>query len=148
MNISVLLDKRDGGKGPQEFYVSIGEGSSDTIDGIPFFCDLGVGANLVSDGGDTESMINVFLEDHQVTSWNRVLVPLDQNEGRGGDESWEDAEKDGDELLCEHGGRSLRVPFEIHLVFNRFHPPHEFNGYSILAQAEGSLGSESRKITH
>jgi len=100
VGVSILFDGRDAGEGPQEFDVSIGEGSSKTVKDVPFIVrDPGVGADLVGEGGDADKPINVVLEGHNITSGNRVLVLLDRDEGRGGSESWEDAENDGDELL-------------------------------------------------
>jgi len=74
-------------------------------------CDRGVGTDPVGEGGDTGNTINALLEGHNITSEDRVRVPLDQDEGRGGSESWEDADNDGDQLLREHCGlESGRFP--------------------------------------
>ena len=55
MNGSILLDGRDIGKGTQELYVSIGEGSSATVKDIPFIVrDPRVGANIVGEETPTK----------------------------------------------------------------------------------------------
>ena len=100
MNVSILLDGHDIGKGPQELYVSTGEGSNATVKDVPFIVrDPRVGADLVKKRGDTDKTISVVLEGHDVTSGNRVLVLLDRNEGRGDGKSWKDRENDRDELF-------------------------------------------------
>ena len=96
VNVSILLNGRDAGERPQELYVSIDEVSSETVDDVPFVCDRGLVADLVGEGGDADSTINAVAESHNITSANRVLIPPDQDEGRGSSKSWGDAENDGD----------------------------------------------------
>ena len=97
--MSILLDECDVGGGPQGLQVNMGEGSSETVDDVPFVCDVGLAGNLVGEGGDAGSTISTVVEGHNISPRNWVLVPLDRDKGRGGSESWEDAENDKDELL-------------------------------------------------
>ena len=99
MKISILLNGRDIGVGPQGLQVSIGKASSESLDDVPFVRNHRAAADLVGKGGGTDNTINVVLEGHNVTSRNRVLAPPDQDWGREGSESREDAENDGDQLL-------------------------------------------------
>ena len=104
MGVPILFDGYDIWIGLQDLQVIIGEGSSKAVDDVPFVRDLGLGADLASEGGDTSKAANVVLEGHNVTSGNGILGPLDQHKGRGGSESWENADGYSDELLGEHGG--------------------------------------------
>ena len=104
MDETVLLDGRDVGVSPQNLQVSVGEGSSKTVNNVPFLRNLGLGADLAGNGGDTSKTANVVLEGHYVTSSNSVLGLLDRDEGGWSSEDWENAEGESDELLGEHGG--------------------------------------------
>jgi len=100
---TVLLDGRDVGVGPQNLQVSVGEGSSESVDDVPLLRNRRLGADPAGNGGDANRMDNVVLECHDVTSSNSVLGLLDGDEGGGSSEDWENAEDESDELLGEHG---------------------------------------------
>jgi hypothetical protein len=87
VNVTILLDGLDVGIGPQDFQVSIGEGSSEAVDDVPFVGNLRLGADPVGDGGNTSKTVNVVLEGQNVTSGNSILGLLDSDEGRGSSES-------------------------------------------------------------
>ena len=101
MKVSILLDGRDVGVGPQELQVSIGEASGESLDDVPFVRNRRAAADLVGEGGGTDNInFNFILEGHNVTSGDRVLAPPDQDGGRENSESWEDPENDrGDQPL-------------------------------------------------
>ena len=99
MKISILLDGRDVGVGPQELQVRIGEASSESLDNVPFVRNRRAAADFVGKGGGTDNTINVVLESHNVTSGDRVLGSPDQDGGREDSESREDTENDGDQPL-------------------------------------------------
>jgi len=105
INESILLDGRDVGVGPQNLQVSVGEGSSETVDDVPFVCDLGLGADRTGNGRDTSRVCNVVLEGHDVMSSNRIFSLLDGDEGGWSSEDLENTEDESDELLGEHAGR-------------------------------------------
>lgn len=102
VNVSVLLDGRDVGVGPQNLQVSVGEGSSETVDDVPFVCNLGLGADTTGNRGDTSRVYNVILECHDVMSSNRLFGLLDGDEGGRSRDDRENAEDESDELLGEH----------------------------------------------
>ena len=87
LNISILLDGRDVRVRPQELQVIIGEVSSETVDDVPIVCDLRVAADHAGEGGDTDNVVNVVLQGHDVTSGNRVPATPDQDGGREGSKS-------------------------------------------------------------
>jgi len=101
---AVLLDGRNVGVSPQNLQVSVGEGSSKTVDNIPFLRNLGLGADLAGNGGDASETANIVLEGHDVMSSNSVLGLFDGDEGGGSSEDGENTEGESDELLGEHGG--------------------------------------------
>ena len=103
-NASILLDGPNVGVRPQNLQVGVGKGSSKTVDDGPLVCNLGLGAELAGDGGDTSTLGNAVLESHDVTPVNSVLVPCDGHEGGGSREDRENTEGESDELLGEHGG--------------------------------------------
>jgi len=102
---TILLNGLDVRVGPQNLQVSVGEGSSETVDDGPFVRDLGLGADLAGDGRDTSIVGSAVLEGDDVTSGNGIPGLLDGDEGGGSGEDWEKTEEKSDELLGEHGGR-------------------------------------------
>lgn len=104
MNESVLLDGRDIRAGPQNLQIGVGEGSSKTVDDVPFVCDLGLGAYPVDNGGNAIGADNIVPECHDIMSSDRIFSLLDGDERGGSSDDWENTEDKKDELLGEHDG--------------------------------------------
>jgi len=101
---TTLLNGLDVGVRPQNFQVSVGEGSSESVDDVPFVRDLRLRTDPAGDRGDTGGADNIVLESHDVTSGNSALGLLDSDEGGGSSEDRENTEDESDELLGEHDG--------------------------------------------
>ena len=104
VSVSVFLDGHDIGVRPQDLQVSIGEGSGEAIDDVPFVRNLRLGVYLSGNGGDTSKTADVVLEGHDVSSGNGVFSFLDRDEGGGSSENRENAEDEGNTLVEEHDG--------------------------------------------
>ena len=104
VSVSVFLDGHDIGVRPQDLQVSIGEGSGEAIDDVPFVRNLRLGVYLSGNGGDTNKTADVVLEGHDVSSGNGVFSLLDRDEGGGSRENRENAEDEGNTLVEEHDG--------------------------------------------
>ena len=120
---AILLDRRDVRVGPQNLQVSVGKNTSETVDDVPFVRDLGLGADLAGDRGDTSRVWNTILKSYDVTPGNSVLGPRNGDEGGRSGEDRENTEEESDELFGEHGGCSELAPTN-ELRLPRRNSPH------------------------
>ena len=128
---TILLNGCDVRVRPQNFQVSVGEGSSKTVDDVPLVCNLGPGANPGGDGGDTSRVGNAVFESYDVTSGNSILGLRDRDEGRGSSEDLESTENESDKLPGKHGA-CLGLASTSELRFPRRNPPQYLSRFDRL----------------